>query len=310
MRDMKGVIVVVPTPFSGDGQIDDASLERLIGHYLTLGVQGLTIMGVMGEGSKLTAVESDLLMRRIFALVDGRLPLIVGASNTDDKACLALGEAAMALGAAGLMISPKPGLEGDDAVFEYFGALTDALGPDVPICVQDYPPASGVRVSVEGLTRLFREMPSLQMVKLEDNPGLDKLTRLLRNLRTMPAARPAVLVGNNALFTELELARGADGVMTGFAFPEMLLRLFELHRTGEADAACDLYEAYLPLIRYEAQPGLGLATRKYILQRKGLLATPTLREPGYTLTTEDAGEIDRMLARLERQLLRFKTAHL
>jgi len=299
---MTGVVVVVPTPFDADGRIDDASLDRLVGHYLSLGVQGLTIMGVMGEGSKLTAAESNGLMRRIFALVDGRLPLIVGASNPDDAACVALGEAAMALGAAGLMISPKPGLVGDDAVFGYFESLAKALGPDAPICVQDYPPASGVRVSVEGLVRLFRELPSLQMVKLEDNPGLDKLTRLLRGLQDLSAPRPAVLVGNNALFTELEFARGADGVMTGFAFPEMLLKMFALHRAGETDAAADLYEAYLPLIRYEAQSGLGLAARKYVLHRQGLIATPALREPGYALTPEDAGEIDRMLARLERRL--------
>ena len=302
MRDMTGVIVVVPTPFGVDGRIDDASLDRLIGHYLTLGVQGLTIMGVMGEGSKLTAAESNALMRRIFDLVDGRLPLIVGASNPDDKACVALGEAAMALGAAGLMILPKPGLADDDAVFGYFEGLAKALGPSAPICVQDYPPASGVRINVDGLARLFRELPSLEMVKLEDNPGLDKLTRLLRSLQALEAERPAVLVGNNALFTELELARGADGVMTGFAFPEMLLKVFALHRAGETDAAADLYEAYLPLIRYEAQPGLGLAARKYILHRQGLLATPALREPGYVLTPEDAGEIDRMLVRLERRL--------
>jgi 4-hydroxy-tetrahydrodipicolinate synthase len=301
MRNMSGVIVVVPTPFDTEGRVDDASLERLIGHYLSLGVHGLTIMGVMGEGAKLTATESDALMQRIFSFVGGQVPVIVGASNPDDSACRAIAEQAMALGAAGVMIAPKRGLEGDAAVFDYFVGLCSSLGPDVPVCVQDYPPVSGVVMSVEGLVRLFRDLPQLAMLKLEDMPGLDKLTRLLRQLPNEPAHRPAIFVGNNALFTELELARGADGIMTGFAFPEMLLQVYERHRAGDLESAADIYEMYLPLIRYEMQPVVGLAARKYVLQRQGHLACADLRTPGYTLTPEDRSEIDRMLARLERR---------
>lgn len=207
----------------------------------------------------------------------------------------------MALGAAGVMIAPRRGLEGDAAVFDFFAEHCASLGPDVPICVQDYPPVSDVVISVDGLVRLFRGLPQLEMLKLEDMPGLDKLTRLLRQLPSERAARPAIFVGNNALFTELELARGADGIMTGFAFPDMLLQVYERHKAGDQEGAADIYEMYLPLIRYEMQPAVGLATRKYVLQRQGLLACAALRDPGYTLTPEDRTEIDLMLARLERR---------
>ena len=134
MRDMTGVVVVLPTPFDTDGSVDEASLERLVNHYMSLGVQGLTIMGVMGEGAKLTEGESNKLMRRIFDLVNGQIPLIVGASNPSDEVVVSLGETAMALGAAGLMISPKSGLRNDDAVFNYFANLTNKLGGQTPIC--------------------------------------------------------------------------------------------------------------------------------------------------------------------------------
>jgi len=301
MRNMTGVIVVVPTPFDEDGRIDDASLERLIGHYLSLGVQGLTIMGVMGEGSKLSTSESEALMQRIFSLVRGQVPVIVGASNPDDAICVAIANQAMELGAASVMIAPKRGLVGDPQVHDYFAGLCNRLGPNVPICVQDYPPVTGVTISVAGLAHLFQSLPQLEMLKLEDMPGLDKLTQLLRSFADTPASLPAIFVGNNALFTELELARGAHGVMTGFAFPEMLLQVYERHKAGDLEGAADIYEKYLPLIRYEMQPNLGLAARKYVLQRQGLLACSDLREPGYKLTPEDRAEIDRMLARLERR---------
>ena len=303
MKDFTGVIAVVPTPFDDAGRIDEASLERLIGYYMSLGLQGLTIMGVMGEGSKLSAAESQHLMRRIFAIADGGIPLIVGATNSSDDALVALTEEAMSLGAAGPMISPKPGLPaGDAAVQDYFAQICHRLGPNVPICVQDYPPASGVRISAQGLADMFRDLPQLGMVKLEDNPNLAKLTEVLRLFKAGPQPRPSLFVGNNALYTELELARGADGIMTGFAFPEMLQEMYRLQQAGDAEAVARLFQIYMPLIRYESQPGLGLAARKYVLMRQGLLTTAKLREPGYDLTPEDQAEIDLMLDRLKRQL--------
>lgn len=304
MKHFTGVIAVVPTPFDEAGRIDEASLERLIGYYCSLGLQGLTIMGVMGEGSKLSAPESQHLMRRIFAIAGGQIPLIVGATNTNDDALVALTEEAMSLGAAGVMISPKPGLPpaDDTAVQAYFAEICRRLGPDVPICVQDYPPASGVRISAQGLADMFKSLPQLGMVKLEDNPNLAKLTQALCLFNEGPSPRPSVFVGNNALYTELELARGADGIMTGFAFPEMLQEMYRLQQAGDAEAVARLFQTYLPLIRYESQPGVGLAARKYVLMRRGLLATAKLRDPGYDLTPEDIGEIDGMLDRLPRQL--------
>ena len=299
MKDFTGVIAVVPTPFDEAGRIDEASLERLIQYYGSLGLQGLTIMGVMGEGSKLSAAESQRLMRRIFAIADGQIPLIVGATNPNDDALVALTEEAMALGAAGAMISPKPGLVSKDAVVQdYFATICQRLGPNVPICVQDYPPASGVRISASGLAEMFAALPQLGMVKLEDNPNLAKLTEVLRLFREEPSPRPSVFVGNNALYTELELARGADGIMTGFAFPEMLLEMYRLQRAGDTAAVARLFQTYLPLIRYESQPGVGLAARKYVLLQRGLMDTARLREPGYDLTPEDRAEIDLMLSRL------------
>ncbi len=299
MKDFTGVIAVVPTPFDEAGRIDEASLERLIAYYGSLGLQGLTIMGVMGEGSKLSAAESQHLMRRIFAIAGGQIPLIVGATNPDDDALVALTEEAMALGAAGAMISPKPGLVSEDtAVQDYFASICGRLGPNVPICVQDYPPASGVRISAQGLADMFAALPQLGMVKLEDNPNLAKLTEVLRLFREGPSPRPSLFVGNNALYTELELARGADGIMTGFAFPEMLLEMYRLQRAGDAEAVARLFQIYLPLIRYESQPGVGLAARKYVLMQRGLMGTARLRAPGYDLTAEDRAEIDLMLSRL------------
>ena len=90
--------------------------------------------------------------------------------------------------------------------------------------------------------------------------------------------------------------------MTGFAFPEMLVGVVDLCNAGKVDAASDLFNAYLPLIRLEQQPGAGLAIRKEILKRRGAISSAATRRPGPTLTADDRRDLDRLLARLDTHL--------
>jgi 4-hydroxy-tetrahydrodipicolinate synthase len=113
--------------------------------------------------------------------------------------------------------------------------------------------------------------------------------------------RVAIYGGNGGLFLPEETMRGSDGVMTGYAFPEMLVKLRALLAAGDRDAAMDLFEAHLPLIRTEHQPGLGLAVRKYVLTRRGIIAHPTVRAPGPKLSEATRAEVDAMLTRLARR---------
>jgi 4-hydroxy-tetrahydrodipicolinate synthase len=152
------------------------------------------------------------------------------------------------------------------------------------------------------INRLIDDLPQIRILKHEDCPGLGKLSRLRASALRDRRRRIAILIGNGALYYPLELARGADGAMTGFAYPELLVEVYDRFRAGREDDAHDLYDAYLPLIRYEQQPGIGLAIRKEILHRRGILASPALRPPGARLDAADHAELDRLLARLERRV--------
>ncbi len=140
------------------------------------------------------------------------------------------------------------------------------------------------------------------MLKHEDCPGLAKLSRVREGSGGAGTPRLSILCGNGGLYLPQELARGADGAMTGFAWPEMLVEVVALHAEGRADEAEDLFDAYLPLVRHEQQPGIGLAIRKEILRRRGVIASARCRAPGPSLTRTDAGELTRLMARLERRL--------
>jgi 4-hydroxy-tetrahydrodipicolinate synthase len=159
-----------------------------------------------------------------------------------------------------------------------------------------------VTLTVDAFHRTVDAFPQLVMLKHEDAPGLTKLSRIRAEAARAGRRRVSVLVGNNALYYPQELARGADGAKTGFSYPEMLVEVYERFVTGDAEGAEDVFDDYLPLLRYEAQPGIGLAVRKELLARRAALASPTVRAPGLVLSADDRRELDRLVARLARRL--------
>ena len=298
----RGVFPISATPFTSSGALDLDSLDQLVDFYLARRVHGLTLLGIMGEAPKLTPEESRAVVRRALARVAARVPVVVGVSSANLLALAALANDAMAAGAAGVMVAPTPGIAGDDALVDYMASVFAALDPATPVVYQDYPQSTGVPLTVEAFQRMVDAFPRLVMLKHEDCPGLTKLGRIRAEAARTGRRRVSVLVGNNAIYYPQELARGADGAMTGFSYPEMLVEVYERFAAGDAEGAEDVFDAYLPLLRYEAQPGTGLAVRKELLFRRGALASPAVRTPGLTLTAEDHREIDGLVARLERRL--------
>src|SRR5215510_2166089 len=298
----RGVFVIAVTPFSSSGAIDYESVDRMLDFYGEQGVHGVTILGIMGEAQKLTSEESLELTRHVLQRVGNTLPTIVGISGASFQVMRRLAQTSMEAGAAGVMVAPASGLRTDDQIFNYYGSVCEAIGTDIPVVYQDYPQSIAVYLSPNLFLRLVRAYPQIVMLKHEDCPGLGKISMIRHESEEHGIRRVSILVGNGALYYPLELRRGADGAMTGFAYPEMLVQVFERFSGGDVEGAEDLFDAYLPLVRYEQQPNVGLAIRKTILHRRGAIASPSLRPPGYELTCADTEELDHLMARLERRL--------
>lgn len=299
--DAKGVYVIAATPFRDDGAIDDASIDSLVEFYAGSGVDGMTILGVMGEFQKLSETESLAVTRRFIAATNGRFPVVVGVSNPGTDQLVRLAGGAMEAGAAGVMVMPIAGLRTDEAVEGYIAGVLTALGPSIPVCIQDYPQLTGVWFSAGCLLRLVDRFEQIVMFKHEEAPGLRKLSAIRKASNGLKHRRVSILCGNGGIHLPQEYARGADGAMTGFAFPEMLVEMDRLFAAGKPEEAEDLYDIYLPLIRHELQPGIGLAIRKEILKRRGAIRSVAVRAPGPKLDADDQAELDRLLARLVRR---------
>jgi 4-hydroxy-tetrahydrodipicolinate synthase len=302
--DTQGVFVIVVTPFEDNGAIDYASLDRVVDFYHDKGVDGLTVLGMMGEAPKLTQGESIEVTRRVLRR-SRDLPVVVGVSAPGLAAIGELSRAVMDLGAAGVMVAPPWSLRTDDQIIAYYRDVVATLGPEVPVVLQDFPLSSGVQISSRTLGTIFEAHPSLVMHKNEDWPGLQKITDF-RQAEAKGRRRVSILCGNGGFFLPEEMQRGADGAMTGFAYPEMMVEVVRLSRAGRVEEAHDVFDAYLPLMCYEQQPGLGLAVRKYVLARRGAIASAAQRRPGAALSPLAAREVDRILARQEARLAAWK----
>jgi 4-hydroxy-tetrahydrodipicolinate synthase len=295
-----GVYIIAATPFTEDGAVDSQSLDRLIDFYLGHGISGITVLGIMGEAPKLTHAESVALTRQVVRRANG-LPVVVGASSPGFASMGALVKDVMDAGAGGVMIAPPATLKTDDQIVTYYANAVEAIGEDVPFVLQDYPYASGVFMAPAVIRRIVQDNPSCKMVKHEEWPGLEKLTGLKTMMADGIMRKVAILCGNGGVFLPHELERGADGANTGYAYPEMLVQLVQLIKSGERGDAHDLFDRHLPLLRYEQQPGmLGLAVRKYVLKRRGAIASDAQRKPGIKLSKEAIAEIEFLIARLER----------
>jgi 4-hydroxy-tetrahydrodipicolinate synthase len=290
---LTGVYNITPTPFLPDGSLDERSLRTLTAFTCDRGVNGMTILGVLGEADKLTDAERD---RVIDVTLDaaGGLPICVGTTHAGTDGCIAYSRRARSLGAKAVMVAPPKLARANDAALEkHYLAVAQAI--DIPVVVQDYPPAAGgITMSVELIARLGAATPQCRFLKLEDDPTPMKVSQVR-------AANPDVLVfgGLGGMMFLEELRHGAHGTMTGFAYPELLVDIHRRFTAGDLDGATAVFYKYLPLIRFENQPRINLVLRKHLYQKRGAIASSTVRSPFTPVDPDTLADLDDILRRLD-----------
>jgi 4-hydroxy-tetrahydrodipicolinate synthase len=286
---LRGVWNIVPTPFTPEGDLDEGSLPGLTSFVAGCGVDGMTILGVLGEAGKLGDDERRRVIAGVMAAA-GSLPVCVGVSHAGTDRAIAYAREAASMGAHSVMLAP-PALArpNDAAVLAHYLAVAGAV--DVPVVVQDHPASSGVHMSVDLLVAIADRAPTCRVIKLEEEPSPPKAARLL-------AADPdlRILGGLGAIMLLEELRRGAVGTMTGFGFPELLVEIVGRFQADDEPGAREVFHRILPLIRFENQAGLNLAIRKHIYRRRGAIASERVRAPGPALDPGTIADLDAILA--------------
>jgi len=289
-----GIFHILATPFREDGALDTAGLPRLLEHVLATGITGLTVLGIAGEAHRLTDEERRRIVETVVKEVRGRVPVVVGVSASGTHLAAAFARMAHEHGADGLMVAPPAGLRNLDAVLEYYRTIAGVT--PLPIVLQDEPVTTQVVMPAPFIAQVCAEIATVEAVKLEEPPTLPKITRL----RALFGNRVAIFGGLGGVYFFEELSRGADGAMTGFPYPEALRAIRDHFVAGRRDEARAIFYRWLPLIRYESQPGATPGTavgiRKEILRRRGWIECALVRPPAPLLDAGTHAEIGEILA--------------
>ena len=291
MSALTGVLPITLTPFTDDGDVDEGSIDSLVEDSLGAGAHGLTILGIMGEAARLLDDERERVLRRYLQATAGRVPVVAGVSARATRMALDYARRAEDAGAAAVMLAPPDNTRNLDLVFEHFRLVAEAVS--VPVVVQDEPVNTGVVMPAPFLVRLLDEIEGCRYLKLEETPTLPKITAV----RQRAKGPVGIFGGLGGLYLYEELLRGADGIMTGFGFPQVLVGTYERFVAGDRAGAQEFFFRYLPLIRYEAQLGVGGVTiRKQVFARRGAIASPHARFPAPPVDELTLAQLDHPIA--------------
>jgi 4-hydroxy-tetrahydrodipicolinate synthase len=286
-----GVWNIVPTPFLPDGALDVGSIAGLVGFVRDTGVDGMTILGVLGEAARLGDAERTIVLQAVIGAAGGSIPVCVGVSHASTYRAIAFAREAEAAGAHSLMLAPPPLARPTDAALRRH-YLAVAAAVSLPIVVQDHPASSGVQMTSDFLLALAAEAPQCRTIKLEEEPTPPKAGRLVSG-----SADVVVLGGLGGAMLVEELGRGTHGTMTGFGFPVVLVAVVRRWFAGDREGATAVFDRYATLIRFENQALLNLPIRKLVYQRRGAIAHSTVRAPGMPPDPGTVADLDAVLRR-------------
>jgi 4-hydroxy-tetrahydrodipicolinate synthase len=269
-----GLWGVLATPFAEDLDVDLTSLHNEVQAFAADGCHGLVSLGVFGEAASLRAEEADAVARTVASSTD--LPYVLGLSEREPGAVVTQARRLLdAVPRPPVALMAQIGDANPAVAADSLRRLHDATG--VGILVQDYPVVSGVTVSDEQVVATVQACPFVVGVKSEAPPTSVAVAHLASRLDV------PVFGGLGGVGLLDELAAGSAGAMTGFSHPAALAAVLRAHRVGGFEAARDAWAPWLPLANFEGQLRVGLAIRKEVLRRRGVIATGRVRPPALPL---------------------------
>jgi len=244
----------------------------------------------MGEVHKMIEIEKERVIKIVADQVKGRIPFSVGIRTLATNTAIYQARQAEELGAASVFVAPL-NIQDDEVLFEFYSKITKSV--NVPVVIHDYPIAFNTVLSSSLIARLNKE-GGINFLKLEDYPSGKKLSKI----RKMTQGELKILGGLGGQYYLEELQRGSEGIMTGFSYVEVLIKIYEKFINGNIEEAEKTFDHYMPLIRYDAQFKLGMAIRKYIYYKRGIIASNAVRHPAPVLDDYTKKELERIVERV------------
>ena len=251
---LRGCATALVTPFTRDGAIDQAALQRLVEYQIAGGVQLLVPCGTTGESATMTEAEDQQVIKLVIETAKGRARVIAGTGSNATAAAIEYSQTARTLGAdAVLVVAPFYNKPTQDGLYAHFRAVAESVG-DLPVVIYNVPGRTSSNISAQTTLRLAQDVPNIVAVK-EASGNLSQIMEILRE-------RPAgfrVLSGDDS-FTFPLLALGAEGLISVAAneAPALMSQMINLALAGNWGEARALLYRLLPLMEVnfiESSPG-------------------------------------------------------
>ncbi len=292
-EDWRGIMPIVATPFDERGSLDEAGLKRLVDFCIEAGATGLVGPANASEFSTLSDDERRRWIEIVVAAAAGRVPVVASITSGHALPAVDLARFAEDAGADGVMSMPPHVLRVDqDGCYAFYSQLAAAV--KIPICVQNFDAPVGTPMSGDLLGRMCRELPGVDYIKEETVPEPRQVSR---TLAVAGDACKGVLGGKGGIFLLDEFRRGACGNMPGCHTTDALAAIWAALEAGDEKGGRALFYRMLPLMNYERL--YGIAVYKWILHRRGLIATTTCRAPVAILDADDLRELEIIMADVE-----------
>lgn len=240
-----GVFPAVTTQMHEDGALDIDATQRCVERLIEGGVDGVVMMGMVGENSSLQRQEKHRVLQAGLEVARGRVPVLSGVAEFTTEAAASYARDCERLGAQGLMVFPAIGYKSDtEETVVHYRALSIASG--LPVLIYNNPVGYGVDVTPEVLARLA-DCPTLVAIKEESYD-----VRRVTDIHNLLGSRYTVVCGVDDLVLESAVL-GVTGWVSGMAnvYPEESVRLLQLAARNDWTTARALYRVLTPLFHLD-----------------------------------------------------------
>ena len=290
---LNGILPVLPTPFTRDGEVDLGAMPGLVRYAIEAGVDGVVFPGFASEVEHLQPQEREDLLAQVVRAAEGQIPIVAGASAETADQVIAHGTVAQALGISWLMIQPPKAIGAGFAdVAAFFEPIVNAL-PEMRIILQNAPAPRGSDLSPATILRIVDQFPQIAYVKEETLPAGPAITSILGD---KPDTLLGVIGGGGARYILDEYERGACAAMPALEIAGEHVALDRAWRKGDQKTARDIYVRTLPLLTLQAVYRMRLT--KHTMMRRGVLDNAVVRAPTAELDDFATADIDRNLSEL------------
>lgn len=296
---LDGVVPIIPTPFSGDQEVDWDSLRALVDFACASGACAMCLPAYASEFYKLSEEERRRAISEAVKQASGRLPVIGQVNAFSAKQAADTAREAQRTGVNAVAVSvPRLMPLAEHDLLRYFDRILCAT--DVALLIQDFNPG-GPTVSLEFITRLHRTHPHFRYIKLEEPMMASKIEAIVQET----SGEIGVLEGWGGMYMLELIPAGICGVMPSLGAADILAIVFRLAKEGQKDRAFEAFRDVLPQIVFSLQ-NLELLhhVEKSLLVARGIIKGSAVRDARLELNPYDRQHMvflnSKILAALDR----------